>query len=209
MLMLGTGFWGIIIIHLLGCMSPGPDFMVVIKNTLSYNRKIAVYTVLGTSVGILMHTSYCALGLGLVLMEIPAFFHVLKVVGAAYLAYLSLKIFFSKALLPTVSQQQNPRTLNSWQAFRAGFLTNALNPKAVLFILGLFIMVTKYDNPWWSFFFVIEMTVVTGLWFLLLVYFFSQPALKRKLFAAQGVINKCLASFLMIFAVQLFMGKGS
>ena len=206
MLMIGTGFWVIIIVHLLGCMSPGPDFLVVVKNTLSYNRKIAVYTVLGTSVGILMHTSYCALGLGVVLMAIPAFFKVIKVLGAGYLAYLSLKIFFSKTLLPTFQSQQNPVAMRPWQAFRVGFLTNALNPKAMLFILGLFIMVTKFDNPWWSLFFVIEMTVVTALWFLLLVYLLSQPLLKSKLLAAQGIINKCLAGLLMIFAVQLLVG---
>ena len=155
-----------------------------------------------------MHTSYCALGLGVVLVKIPGLFHLLRILGAAYLFYLSIKIFFTKAMIPTVSQQADAKTLTAWQAYRLGFFTNALNPKAMLFILGIFIMVAKFDNPWWSLFFVLEMTLVTGLWFLLLAHCFSRPRFKAKLIAIQGGIAKCLAVFLSVFAIQLLLSTG-
>lgn len=205
---MSSGFWMIILVHLLGCMSPGPDFIVVVKNTLNHDRTLALYTVLGVSLGILMHSTYCALGLGIVLLKWPPVFTVLKVLGAVYLFYMGLKIFLSKNIVSTQGTlcSTKRRSIKPWQAFRVGFFCNALNPKAVLFILGLFIMVTKWHSPWWSLFFVIEMTVVTGVWFSFIVYCFSHPKLKQSLLEVQGVISKLLALFLWAFALELLLG---
>ncbi len=206
-MMIGTGFWTIILVHLLGCMSPGPDFILVVKQSLSFNQRTAIFTVLGVSSGILMHSSYCALGLGLILANIPWFFQVLKIVGAVYLVYLAIKIACAKNSLPTLTANAQTISPCAWQSFKQGFFCNALNPKAMLFILGLFIMVTKFHNSWWSLFFVIETTAVTFLWFALVVYGFSHPSLKIKLLALQSKINKCLALFLVVFAMQLLFGN--
>lgn len=205
--MVGSGFWMIILVHLFGCMSPGPDFIIVVKNTIQHERRLALYTVLGITAGILMHTTYCALGIGLVLLAWPHVFTVLKVLGGGYLFYIGLKIFLSNSIVnqDTVCPTKR-RVIQPWHAFRLGFFTNALNPKAALFILGLFIMVAKWHSPWWSLFFVIEMTVVTGLWFTFIVYCFSHPTLKQSVLRLQGWISKVLAVFLWAFALQLWLG---
>lgn len=195
----------IVLVHLLGCMSPGPDFIIVVKNTLGHHYRLGVYTALGVAMGIFMHCSYCALGLGLVLAKIPLVFYALRVVGAAYLAYLGVKIFFSQQIVPHW-QKTRAQPSSAWRAFLSGFLTNALNPKAVLFILGLYILITKLNHPLWSYGFVVEMTVVSFLWFTFIAYCFSLPGFKAKLLKIQSIVSKCLALFLWGFAGQLLWG---
>jgi threonine/homoserine/homoserine lactone efflux protein len=51
------------VIQLLGVMSPGPDFAVVVRNSLIYTRRIGVLTAIGVSLGILVHLAYILLGL--------------------------------------------------------------------------------------------------------------------------------------------------
>ena len=54
-------------IHLLALISPGPDFVMVVKNSIQYSRKIGIFTSIGFSIGILVHLFYCIIGLSLIL----------------------------------------------------------------------------------------------------------------------------------------------
>lgn len=203
-----TLFWTLIGVHLLGCMSPGPDFIVVMKNSISYDRRAGIFTALGVSLGILFHTSYCALGLGVLLLEIPQAFWILKVVGGCYLSYLGLKIFLSPAIIPVLHYRPSKRSYSAWSALRLGFTTNALNPKAMLFIMGLFILIAKLRQPWWSLFFVVEMVLMTLVWFIFVGYCFSHAGLKARLVTMQVWISRGLAILLWLFALQLLFARG-
>ena len=46
------------IIQMLGVMSPGPDFTVVMRNSLIYTRRIGIFTAIGVTLGILVHLTY-------------------------------------------------------------------------------------------------------------------------------------------------------
>ena len=55
-------FLSVAIIHLFAVISPGPDFIVIAKQSLHSGRKSSIFTALGIGVGILIHVSYCLMG---------------------------------------------------------------------------------------------------------------------------------------------------
>ena len=75
-------------VHLLAVASPGPDFALVLKQSLKYGRKPAIWTALGIGTGILFHVSYSLFGLGVLLKSSAFAFTLVKALGAGYLAYL-------------------------------------------------------------------------------------------------------------------------
>src|SRR5438874_2029674 len=89
-------FLTVAVIHLLAVMSPGPDFAMVTRNSLLYSRKSGIYTSLGMSLGIMVHVTYCLLGIALIVSRSIVIFSIIKYVGAAYLMYIGYKSLRAK-----------------------------------------------------------------------------------------------------------------
>ncbi|WP_077216996.1 LysE family transporter [Piscirickettsia litoralis] len=87
-------YYTIALIALLAAVSPGPDFVIVAKNALLYDRRSGVMTSVGA--GVLVHSFYCVLGLAVVISQSLLLFSLIKYLGAAYLIYLGVKSLFSE-----------------------------------------------------------------------------------------------------------------
>lgn len=159
-------FITIIIVHLLAVASPGPDFAVVVKQSVTHGKATALWTSLGVGTGIFLHVLYSLLGIGVVVSQSAVAFTVMKYLGAAYLIYLGWKAIRTKpAASPLFSQEVKP-TPKAGRAYWTGFLTNGLNPKATLFFLSLFTVVIAPDTPLViQSFYGIYMAFATALWF--------------------------------------------
>ena len=81
-------FMTIAAVHLLAVASPGPDFAIVMKHSISYGRRAAILTSIGIGLGILIHVAYSLLGIGILIKTTPWLFQALSYVAAAYLLYL-------------------------------------------------------------------------------------------------------------------------
>jgi len=79
----------------LAAISPGPDFAMVVKNSFS-SRKAGLFTSLGVACSILLHASYCIMGLTLIISKSLLLFNIIKYIGAAYLIYIGIKGLLSK-----------------------------------------------------------------------------------------------------------------
>ena len=126
----------IAIAHFFAVASPGPDFAIVLKQSIQQGRKNALWTSAGVGAAILLHIAYCVLGVALILSQSPSLFMALKYLAGAYLAYLGVQAL--RSAKPSDSKQQTlaPAEPESvYKAFRRGFFTNALNPKATLFFI--------------------------------------------------------------------------
>ncbi|HTO03146.1 MAG TPA: LysE family transporter, partial [Opitutus sp.] len=64
-------FGKVALAHLLAVMSPGPDFAVVLRQSLGYGRRIAIWTSVGIGTAILLHVTYSLLGIGLLITGSP------------------------------------------------------------------------------------------------------------------------------------------
>ena len=126
------------LIHLVALVSPGPDFVVVCRNSLLYSRTIGIYTAVGFGLGICIHISYAVFGLSWLIANNELIFKVIQYLGAFYLMLIgiqSLRSFQSQIGQETTTSSSR---ISPFRAVRIGFITNALNPKATLFFLGLF-----------------------------------------------------------------------
>ena len=161
-----------LLIHLLALLSPGPDFVVAVNHALSYSRKISLCTALGFGLGIGVHITYCALGIGYLIAQSIVVFATLKVLGSLYLAYIGIQLIRSKGM--AVQTTKKKESLTAYQAFRKGFLTNVLNPKATLFMVSLFSFVLTPATPLWLMLFISACMILnTILWFSFIGLFVS------------------------------------
>lgn len=141
-------FLTIAIAHLFAVASPGPDFAVVLRQSIAAGTRAGLWTSFGVGTGILLHVSYCLLGVALVLASSPNLFNAIKVIAALYLLYLGVQSILGsfKPALPSIPGQSET-SIRPWKAFLLGFLTNGLNPKATLFFLALFSLVIDPLTP--------------------------------------------------------------
>lgn len=195
----------IIFIHLLAVASPGPDFVLAVRNSLTYGRRAGLFTAWGFAMGIIVHLFYCYVGIALLISQVPTLFSAIKIIGAVYLLYIAYQIFIHRESKVEVNLSENKHVnISDKAAFLQGYWTNVLNPKATLFFLGLFTTAIppNIDNLSLgisSFF----MIVNTGLWFSLVAIIFTQ---KKSLEIFQNYvvyINTVLALLLTILSIKI------
>ena len=190
-------------IHMLAVMSPGPDFIMVIKNAIQYNRKTAVYTALGISLGIGVHIAYSITGVAYVLQKHENIYLTVKILGALYIIYIGVKSMLLKQSDITIKKQNNTRTLKAKEALKIGFITNVLNPKVSLFFLSLFTVIIPPDTPAWVLLSIsIMVIVVTFLWFSLISYIFST----HKTIKLYNRYEKAISIFFGILLIGIGLG---
>ncbi len=167
-------------VHLLAVASPGPDFAVVLKHSIQYGRRAALWTSTGVGLGILVHVGYCLMGLGLVISQSILMFTVLKYLAAAYLLWIGIQALRSRPQAAGETRLEPAAQLRDLRALKIGFITNVLNPKATLFFLSLFTLVVAPGTPLGvQTFFGLYMALATLLWFAALSLLFSQARVRR------------------------------
>jgi threonine/homoserine/homoserine lactone efflux protein len=114
--------------------TPGQDMIYVITRSLAQGRLAGVASALGVCTGILLHTALAALGVGAILLASEALFTGVKLVGAAYLVVVGVRMLFTRAGVPGIGAAAGHLTLPS--LFAQGVLSNVSNPKIVLFFLA-------------------------------------------------------------------------
>lgn len=180
-------FLAVALIHLLAVASPGPDFAVVVRESVAHGRRAGVFTALGVGTGILVHVIYSLLGIGLIVSQSIVLFNALKWLAAAYLLYIGYKALRARPTDP-VSAEQALEALPCGRrgAFVTGFVTNGLNPKATLFFLSLFTVVIDPHTPQLiQAGYGLYLALATATWFCLVAWLFSQQRVRAG-FARMG-----------------------
>ncbi len=134
-------------VNLIALISPGPDFAVVVKNSLLYSRRTAIFTAIGIAFGAMTHVTYSLLGLGIVLDNYPWVLGVIKYIGAAYLIYLGGKGLVAKKEALEFGRLNHRKDIGAQQGFLNGILTNLLNPKCAMFFISLFAVAISPNVP--------------------------------------------------------------
>ncbi len=122
---------------LLLSISPGPDNIFVLIQSITNGVKYGIATVLGLISGCIVHTSLVAFGASAIIKSNENLYTALKVFGAAYLFFLAYKVFKSEAIISVETETKEPKK-SLGQLFRQGFIMNILNPKVSIFFLALF-----------------------------------------------------------------------
>jgi len=140
---------GLMAVFSIMIVSPGADFALVVRQSIVHGRRAAIVTSFGIGASLLFHISYTVLGLGLIVSKSLLLFSLIKWAGAAYLFYLGVKALRApKPAVPSGFDESTvPTQLSVLRCFLMGFVTNALNPKAVLFFLSLFSALVSHETP--------------------------------------------------------------
>lgn len=194
------------VVSFLAAISPGPDFFIVLKNSLSCSRKLGVLTALGVSTALIIHLSYTLIGIGLLIAESPFLFLILKITGVAYLFYIGLSgllsSFKDSALDLNYSHVNNQ--ILPYQAFLQGFLTNLLNPKAAIFFISLFSQFIDSATP---IYLRVEYAAInwsiTLSWFLFLSYLITTKGFIGKIHRFRIYIERFMGGALMLLGIKL------
>jgi RhtB (resistance to homoserine/threonine) family protein len=203
-----TELIAVLTISLLAIVSPGPDFAMVTRNSLVLSRRAGVMTALGIGLGVLVHVGYTLVGVGLLIQQSLFLFNAIKLVGAAYLIYLGMKMLRAKPSDPLADPFIRP--LSDGAALRTGFLTNTLNPKTTVFIVSLFLQVVQPDTPLTvQIAYGVFIAVAHMAWFSLVALCFSAGAVRDRLLGVRHRIDRAFGGLLVGFGILLAVVRGS
>lgn len=209
------GYWAqfvaVAIAHMLAVAAPGPDFAMVLRQSIAHGRRAAVWTSIGVGTAILVHVTYAVLGIGILLRTSPLLFTAVKFAGAGYLAWIGVKAFRTRprrdlAGVPPGAEAElsRPAEPTPRAAWTTGFLTNVFNPKVTLFFVAIFAMLIDPATPK-----VIQaaygvwMSLATMGWFSMVSVFFTREKVRRAFLRGGHWIDRAMGAVLIGLAVAL------
>ncbi|PGK51717.1 lysine transporter LysE [Priestia megaterium] len=194
----------VFLVGILAALSPGPDFVVVMKNSLGLGRKYGIATALGTASALIIHVTYTILGFAIVLQKSPAIFNGIKLIGAAYLIWLGWKGIRSKAKTGKIKKVgiEKSSLVSVKKGFYEGFLCNVLNPKSALFFLSVFSQFMGTETTsWMRWIYGGEIVLAVGLWFVMLAVLISKKRFQEFYHKYMHWFDRGLGAILIVFAV--------
>jgi len=165
-------------------LTPGQDTFYIVGRSVSQGRRAGLFSALGVVTGTIFHTLAAAFGLSAILAASPRAFVAVKFAGAAYLVYLGLQMLLERQSSAPITDHPPPN--RDGMLFRAGLLTNVLNPKVALFFLAFLpqFVAPDAEHRVLAFLLLGGIFVVSGtLWCVVLVY--GSSAISRR-FRARG-----------------------
>lgn len=192
--------------QIIALISPGPDFAIVVRNSLIHSRSLALLTAFGIACGIMVHVTYILMGLGAIVAQTEWLLALLKMIGAGYLSYLGICGLKASVTSKNVQQQPIDLKISPLGALRSGFLTNALNPKAMLFILSLLSLNVNEQTPKAILIYYASMIFITTLiWFTIVAVCFSNERARAFFSHYRPWIDRITGTFLLLMALKLFL----
>lgn len=195
----------ITVIAALAMMSPGPDFILVLKNAARLPRREALATTLGINLGVAVHMSYCVAGIAFIIATTPWLFSLLKYAGAGYLIWIGVQALLSRGGMVQVQENgQEFATIGVWRAFSQGLACNLLNPKATLFFFSVF---TQLIDPASS---LSQKALIGGIIFIqgvlywpLVVLALQHPRVIRAIRRVQRSVDRLLGGLLLALGIKV------
>ena len=117
-------------------ISPGPDNIFVLTQSIVNGRNFGLATVIGLISGCLVHTTLLAFGVSAIIRASEYLYTVIKIFGSIYLLYLAFQVYKTDASILLSEEITPKKTIR--QLFKQGFLMNVLNPKVSIFFLAFF-----------------------------------------------------------------------
>lgn len=208
------GYWEqflkIAVAHLLAVASPGPDFAMVVRQSLAHGRRAAIWTATGIGSAILVHVTYAILGIGVLLRTNLAAFTVLKFLAAGYLAWMGIKALRTQPRPnrgetsglgeADVAQRGGPGPRAAWLT---GVLTNVFNPKVTLFIVAVFTLIDPATPRLLQVSYGLYFSAMTILWFTIVAVFFTRESVRQAFLRAGLWIDRAMGVAFITFAVLL------
>lgn len=190
-------------------LAPGQDTLYIVGRSVSQGRRAGILSVLGIVAGCVIHTVAAAFGLSALLATSAHAFAIVRIAGAVYLAYLGLRMLFER--VEPLGAATEFAHESDWAIFRAGLLTNVLNPKVALFFMAFLPQFVAPDaqSRVMSFLFLGAVFMFNGtIWCLTLVWCASAMSRRLRQGRSSGVMLKRATGALFVgLGVRLAVSK--
>jgi threonine/homoserine/homoserine lactone efflux protein len=217
------GLFPLLGVWCLAVVTPGPDFVVVVQAATSRSRRHGAMTATGVSCAILLWATGSMVGLSVLLARLSWLYDVVRLAGAGYLVVLGVRTLWSSRRAGR-SEVADPRAsgdpgrvrdpgerrvsgglLRSW---RAGFLTNAGNPKAVVFFGSLMGALLPARASAGERIVVIALIVtVAWMWYLLVAALFGAAPVARVYRRVRRWVDRVTAAVLIVLGGRLALDR--
>ncbi|MGL5326359.1 MAG: LysE family translocator [Aeromonas sp.] len=177
------------LMHLIALASPGPDFALILRTSL--HRPTALGAALGISLAIMVHATLSLTGISMLIANNPMLFMVIKCGGALYLGWLGWGALMAARQQSGTVMQGATNELRGWGwGVRAGIATNLLNPKALVYFIGMLAaMVSPEVDGVARSLLVAELFIISLCWFGMLAWSLSTSRAQQQLLRVQRPLN--------------------
>jgi threonine efflux protein len=166
---------------------PGPDFIGVVRSSMTRGTVAGLLTTVGVSVGLGMYATLSLLGLSTILVEYHWLAWAIRVAGGCYLIYLGILLVRSKPqeieLPHSKAARGNPLLF--------GFLVTLTNPKAIVLFASVFATAVTKDTPFWLMMLMVALVMASALvWYSIVSLFMSSAPVLRSFAGARHRIER-------------------
>ena len=200
-------FFTVALMHLFAVASPGPDFFLISRQSILYGKNISIWASLGISMGILMHSLLSIAGIYMILSLYPYLLFYMKIIASLYIAFLGIRtLMISNNIKIDISA--NKIDISFFKSFFTGFLTNALNPKAFLFFIMVFALISNTTES-----LVIKMalgvymSVATFIWFTFISISFAKISQGEAIKKIIPYLEKIVGVLLILISLQILFSN--
>ena len=195
-------FVTVAIAHFLALLSPGPDFVLVVKSAIKNSGHCAVGVALGIASANAVYIGLCLIGVGSILAASVSVMITLKIIGGIFLIYLAVQALRARKssysnldiAVPTGSGSHKTTFL---EEFITGFMSGILNPKNLLFYLSLFtVVLTNEVSFGFKLGLGVWMTAIVFLWDTAIIFLLSTRPVRSKFTKVAYYIDKVTGSIL-------------
>ncbi|WP_293935459.1 LysE family translocator [Iodobacter sp.] len=201
-------FFTVAFAHFLALLSPGPDFVLLVKSAIKNGGKKSIGVAAGIASANAAYISLCLVGVGSILASSIAIMIALKIAGGLFLIYLAIMALKAKKAsyidLAVISAEREKIETTFIKEMLIGFMSGILNPKNLLFYLSLFTVVLTGEV---SFAFKLAlgvwMTSMVFFWDVAIIYFLSTKRVRTKFSKAAYYIDKITGAVLGLIGITI------
>jgi threonine efflux protein len=180
---------------------PGPDFIGVVRSSMTCGAAGGLRTTVGVSVGLGFYATLSLLGLSAILIEYQWLTWVVRVLGSGYLIYLGIGLL--RARVPQVTDG-TPQPLVTGNAFVFGFLVTLTNPKAIVLFASVFATSVTGSTPSWLMALMIGLVVLSALvWYSIVALFMSSAPVMRRFQHARHRIERLAGACFVAIGLRI------
>ena len=210
-----TTLWLFIAMTFVVSATPGPNMLLIMSESARHGVRSSVMAMLGCMTALLAMMSISAAGMGAVLQSSPQVFEALRLAGAAYLAYLGIKVWRSPvqdaSTAPTAdgAPQAAVPVIKTGAIYREAFLVAASNPKAILFAAAFFPQFIHADSPQFPQFAILlaTFTVIEVTWYFVYAVSGKRLSVYLQRSAVMKAFNRITGGVFVGFAALMATAK--
>ncbi|MDD1781475.1 LysE family translocator [Enterovibrio sp. ZSDZ35] len=192
----------LVLVCMLGAMSPGPSLVVMVRHSLAGGRLHGIVAAWAHALGVGLYAVLTLLGLAVILQESPTVFKGIAYSGAAYLAWLGIKSIRANGGVAAKLEKGEKTSL--LEAARDGAMISVLNPKLALFFLALFSQFVAIGTDFTSrSIIVLTPIIIDGLWYTIVALVLSSSRMLEKLKQRAVLIDRLCGVVLIGLAARV------